>query len=484
MSEQSPTPAEAASNAPPADPTAPATSAAAEEAREPGALKKAVIRGSALEMMGYGAGQVIRFGSNLVLSRLLFPEAFGLSALVNIMNQGLIMLSDVGLPTVVVQSPRGDDPKYLNTAFTWQAVRSAVLWIVALALTLPMVYLYDEPELKWLLPIGALSVLFIGIRSTSYFTLRRQLRVGPLLGLELISQVGAVALMIPWAIYAPSVWTLIGGMLITSVIAAIGSHMIKVHYRNRFEWDKESASSMFEMGKWIAGSSMLTFASQQGDRLLLGHFLGAATLGVYSIAVFLSAALGEAISRVTSGVFFPAYSRVNSEGPERLSEVFYKTRLATDALILPALAGRAVLGPWVVQLLYDPRYADAGWMLQVLSVRVALSCIVWPIQFCLFAHGNARYGFYLNLARVITLAIGVPIGFHYAGVPGLVWAVTVSEVPALLVCYYGFARAKLLRVLLELRAPALYAAGLALGFGALLLLEALGWAQPTKLSFH
>ncbi|HKU39350.1 MAG TPA: oligosaccharide flippase family protein, partial [Polyangiales bacterium] len=391
--------------------------------REPGALRKLVIRGSAFEMIGYGAGQVIRFGSNLVLSRLLFPEAYGLSALVNIVNQGLIMLSDVGLPTVVVQSPRGDDPRFLNTAFTWQAARSALLFIAAAALAIPMAFMMNEEQLKWLIPVGALSVLFIGIRSTSYFTLRRQLRLGPLLVLELVSQIGAVALMIPWAIWAPSVWTLIGGMLITSVLTAFGSHLIKVGYRNRFQWDTESAKSMLEFGKWIAGSSMLTFASQQGDRLLLGHFLGAATLGVYSIAVFLSTALGDAITRVTTGVFFPAYSRVFNEDASRLREVFYKTRLASDALILPALGGLAVLGPWVVHLLYDARYADAGWMLRVLSIRVALACMVSPLQFCLFALGHAKYGFYLNLARVVTLAIGVPIGYRISGVAGLVWAV-------------------------------------------------------------
>ena len=451
--------------------------------KEPGALKRLVIRGSAMEMIGYGASQVIRFGSNLVLSRLLFPEAFGLMALVNILNQGLIMLSDVGLPTVVVQSPRGDDPRFLNTAFTWQAVRSLVLFIAAVALAVPMAYLYSEPQLTWLIPIGAVSVLLIGVRSTSYFTLRRQLRVGPLLILELLSQVGAVAVMIPWAIYAPSVWTLVGGMLVTGLITAIGGHMINVGYRNRFEWDNESAKSMLEFGKWIAGSSMLTFASQQGDRLLLGRFLGAGPLGVYSIAVFLSSALGEAISRVTTGVFFPAYSRVHNEGSGRLREVFYKTRLASDALILPVLATLAVLGPWIVQFLYDPRYKDAGWMLQVLSVRVALSCLVWPQQFCLFALGHARYGFYLNLARVVTLAIGVPVGYTWSGVAGLVWAVTISEIPALFVCYFGLARAKILSVLRELRAPAFYAAGLAVGFAVHWLLEVLGWAEPTRFHF-
>jgi O-antigen/teichoic acid export membrane protein len=449
-----------------------------------GALRKLVIRGSALEMIGYGSAQIIRFASNLVLSRLLFPEAFGLSALVAIMNQGLIMLSDVGLPTVIVQSPRGDEVRFLNTAFTWQAVRSVLLYVAAVVLAWPMAYLFHEPELKLLIPVGSMSVLFLGIRSTAYFTLRRQLRLGPLLVLELASQLGAVLLMIPWAIHAPSVWTLIGGMVMSSVVTALGSHLIKVGYRNRFEWDKDSAKDMLEFGKWIAGSSMLTFASQQGDRLLLGRFMGAGMLGVYSIAVFLSAALGEAITRITTGVFFPAYSRVNNEDPGRLQQVFYRTRLATDALILPALGGLAVLGPFVVQLLYDERYQAAGWMLRVLSIRVALACMVSPLQFCLFALGHARYGFYLNLARVITLAIGVPVGFHFAGVPGLVWAVAVSEIPALAVCYWGFTRAKLVSVIHELRAPAFYAAGLALGFLVLTALDALGWSHTGRIRFH
>jgi O-antigen/teichoic acid export membrane protein len=239
---------------------------------------------------------------------------------------------------------------------------------------------------------------------------------------------------------------------------------------------------MLEFGKWIAGSSMLTFASQQGDRLLLGRYLGTATLGVYSIAVFLSGALGEAITRITTGVFFPAYSRVHNEGIGKLRDVFYKTRLLVDGLMLPALAGLAVLGPTVVHLLYDSRYAEAGWMLRVLSVRVALSCLVAPLQFVLFALGHSRYGFYLNLARVIAIAIGVPIGFHLWGIPGLIWAVTMSEIPALIVVYTGFTRSGLLSLKRELRAPVFYAGGLALGYGVLQVLEGLGWAH-TRIQF-
>src|SRR5262249_5403479 len=175
---------------------------------------------------------------NLVLSRMLFPEAFGLAALVNILNQGLIMLSDVGLPTVIVQSERGDDLRFLNTAFTWQAARAAALWLAASACAVPMAIFYNEPELRQLIPFGALSVLFRGLRSTGYYTMRRRLNLAPLMLIEIASQVAAVIAMIAWAKIQPSVWALMGGAVVSSAVAVIGSHMLRVGYRNRFAWDR------------------------------------------------------------------------------------------------------------------------------------------------------------------------------------------------------------------------------------------------------
>jgi O-antigen/teichoic acid export membrane protein len=445
------------------------------EVKKPG-LRAILLRGSAYEMIGYGASQVIRFGSNLILSHLLFPEAFGLAALVNILNQGLVMLSDVGLPTVVIQSERGDDQRFLNTAFTWQAGRAVGLFVAATACAYPMSLFYDEPALMRLIPFGALSVLFLGLRSTGYYTMRRRLNLAPLMMIELGSQVAAVAIMVPWALIHPSVWALVAGTVMSSAAATIGSHMLKVGYRNKFEWDRESVKSITEFGKWVAGSSMLTFASQQGDRLLLGRYLGAGKLGVYSISVFLSSALGEAITRITTGVFFPAYSRVREDGTERLKQVFYRTRLAVDAIVLPLLGGLAVLGPWVVHLLYDNRYEEAGWMLRILTIRVAISSLSAPAQFCLFAIGQSRYGFFLNLARAVAMVVMVPVGYAKLGVLGLVWGVTLSEVPALIVVYWGFARAGLVSIKHELRVPVCFAGGVGLGYACLLLLQKLGFA--------
>jgi O-antigen/teichoic acid export membrane protein len=165
---------------------------------------------------------------------------------------------------------------------------------------------------------------------------------------------------------------------------------------------------------------------------------------------------------------------VREDGIERLQQVFYNTRLAVDAVIVPALGSLAALGPFVVDLLYDKRYVNAGWMLRVLSIRVAIASLTAPAQFLLFAIGESRWGFFLNLARTIALVIGVPIGFYVDKVAGLVWAVAFSEVPALIVVYCGLTRAKLVSWKREVRVPVFYALGLGIGYGCTMLLHQLG----------
>ena len=82
-----------------------------------------------------------------------------------------------------------------------------------------------------------------------------------------------------------------------------------------------------------------------------------------------------------------------------------------DCLAIPAVGALAVLGQSVVDLLYDDRYADAGCILQILCLRVAMSCALAPCETCLFSRGQTRYGFYRNIARTLWIWCGIPIGW-------------------------------------------------------------------------
>ena len=101
-------------------------------------LRQRVIVGSAWTLASFGLAQVLRFGSNIALARLLSPEIFGLMALVNLFLRGTQMLSDVGIGPSVTQSPRGESPAFLATAWTIQVTRGVLLALMCLALAKPM----------------------------------------------------------------------------------------------------------------------------------------------------------------------------------------------------------------------------------------------------------------------------------------------------------------------------------------------------------
>ena len=61
--------------------------------------------GAIWTFLGYGGSQLIRLISNLFLAWLLFPGAFGLMALINVLMQGLQMFSDIGLGPSISEIP-------------------------------------------------------------------------------------------------------------------------------------------------------------------------------------------------------------------------------------------------------------------------------------------------------------------------------------------------------------------------------------------
>src|SRR5439155_14947714 len=159
-------------------------------------LRRRTLQGSVWSTTEYTAGFVLRFGSNLILARLLIPEMFGLMALVNTFLMGLQMFSDVGIGPSIIQNRRGDDPTFLNTAWTIQVMRGLALSIFSCLIAQPIALFYGLPQLKWLIPVAGLSALISGFNSTSLFRLNRHLHLGRLTILAIATQLLAIAGMI------------------------------------------------------------------------------------------------------------------------------------------------------------------------------------------------------------------------------------------------------------------------------------------------
>lgn len=447
--------------------------------KDPG-IKELAIRSSFWALGGNMTQQGIRFGSNLLLAYLLLPEAFGLMAVVNVVLIGLQMFSDIGIGPSIIQHKRGEDPAFYNTAWTIQVIRGFVLGLAAIVVVAPLLHLvggllpsdttdgaapvYTDPQLLPLICVGALTAVFSGFNSTKLFTANRKLTIGRLTLMEVSVQVVGVAVMAYWAWQYQSVWALIGGSLVTSFLKMVLSHAMLPGPNNRLHFEREAFGELYRYGRWIFLSTAALFIAAQGDRLLLGIYISKTVLGVYSIAYFLSEALAQMIGFVTRRVFLPVFSRVVRDKPDSLRENYYKVRLRLDALTLPAAGALMVLGSDIVTTLYPEKYAAAGPMLEVLAIRVAFACTLPTAVSCLLAMGDSKSVFAGNLGKTIVLLAGIPLGWHFGQLQGVLWVIALSELGSLPILWWRMQNHGLLSLPREVLALVFVGLGYAIGW--------------------
>ena len=391
-------------------------------------LRKKMIRGSLWTIAGYGFSQVLRLGSNLVLSRLLFPEAFGVMALVNVFMQGLQMFSDVGIGPSIIQSDRGEDPAFLNTAWTIQVIRGAALWIGSWVLAWPLALLYGEPILAKMIPIAGITALISGFGSTSLFTLNRKLVLGRLTLLDLGTSAIGSATMVIWAILSPSIWALLAGGLVGAMVRTLCSHWLLPGQQNRFRWEPQAAKSLMRFGRWILISTALTFLVSRGDRMIMGVFLTAGQLGVYSIAFGLSQVVLLALEGLSGRMLFPVYSRLAGRSPSEMRSKLRRTRIVILAAALPFFSILVTWGGRIVDFLYDSRYHDAGWILQILAAGTIFRAITSTFEPVTLAFGDS-FRQMMKVAMWLALLIAaMTVGGWLGGMRGLIIGVACTDV--------------------------------------------------------
>lgn len=390
-------------------------------------LKQRVLKSGSWTLAGYGLNQFLRFAGNLILTRLLFPEAFGLMAIYQAVNYGVHMLSDVGVNASIVQNKQGNDPAFLNTAWTVQIVRGILAWAVLSALAYPMAALYGEPLLAAILPLAGLTAIIGGFNSTKWHTAQRNMEAVRVTKIEVVTYATGLLSTIILAWLMQSVWALVWGNVITSLLKLFASHVYLHGISNRFAWDREALSHLRGFGRWIMLGSALTFLSSEGARLLLGAMLDMQQLALFTLASTMSMMFAQAAQQVVGRVFFPAFAEVHRTTPEKLMAVLYKARLA---FILPSWllgVGFVFFGTELMSVLYDERYHGSGPMLELLAAGSLVGCVWGSYSHVLLAMGKAATETVLTAFQIVFQIASIYIGFHYWGATGIVAGVAAAN---------------------------------------------------------
>jgi O-antigen/teichoic acid export membrane protein len=218
-------------------------------------LKQRALHAGAWAAGSHFAAQALRLVGNLVLTRFLLPEAFGLMAVISTLLMALNLLSDIGSGTVVVQSERGAEEDFVHTAWTLQVVRGFVIWGIGVLGALGITFgqqqhwfregtVYDDARLPLLIAVSTFAMVLTGFTSLNAKLAERRLDLRRVSAIELGVQLVALVAMIAGAVYTKSVWALVFGSLFAAALKGLCSHVLLPGPRARFRLEREAVREL------------------------------------------------------------------------------------------------------------------------------------------------------------------------------------------------------------------------------------------------
>lgn len=379
-------------------------------------LPHRIVHGGLWQMLQKVASRGVSLVRTVVLARLLAPEDFGLFGIALLTQQTLDILLRIGVDAKLIHEA-DDTERLLDTAWTIKVVKAVVV-AGGLLWTAPYVAaFFDAPRATPLIRVLSAVVLIQGLQNIGVVYFRKELELSKQFALNFSSSAMNLLVAVPAALVLGSAWALLVGMLAAAVTTFALSYTLHA-YRPALEFSRRKLGEIVDFGKWIFGSSTLNFASVQGDDILLGRWLGAASLGVYQVAYRISNAVATEVTHVISGVTFPAYAKLQSR-PERMREGFLATLSVTAMIVVPLAAAVVIFIPHFVRHIIGSQWTEAIGPVRILAVAGlvrAFSACWGPLY---LARGRTDRPFWKQLLRaLLTLGPAYPLTVAY-GIEGM-----------------------------------------------------------------
>ncbi|HTB67187.1 MAG TPA: oligosaccharide flippase family protein [Steroidobacteraceae bacterium] len=388
------------------------------------------LKGDLVASLATFAGlAIVKFASSLILTRILLPDAYGIITILMSVSLTLALLSDVGTYTSIVRAPNGESPTYLNTAWTIRFARSVLNATIMFFATPVIVHLFGTPALAAPLRVFALWFLIDALESNSVPIAARKKNTRVVVYSDLIATVVSTAFTVIYCYFHRTFWGMVYGLLLNRALFVSFSYFFYRDFRPRFGFDRSAARDILQFTRFVMPSSVLTLVLSQFDKAVFLRFFDLRLLGIYGVASNIAGQVESLISRTSEMVVYPRCAHNFRADPNTFAEKYYTDNVRVFAVtggMAAAVGGAAQL---IISVLYDPRYALAGVVLQTVMIRAVLLSLASPAETMLIAAGQSHVILVSNIYRAISIVLGSIAGFYAFGFIGFLYGMALSGLP-------------------------------------------------------
>jgi O-antigen/teichoic acid export membrane protein len=178
---------------------------------------------------------------------------------------------------------------------------------------------------------------------------------------------------------------------------------------------------------------LMVCGALEGDRAILGKHLNIDGLGIYSIGLFLATFPLMLGMTVTSRILIPlCREHLNTEDQTARNRLF-RVRYFLMAVMLAVLFSLVLIGPWLVQTLYDDRYIAAGGIIVAVASVQMIAVVSLTYDQAALATGDSHGFFNVSATKAILTTGGFLIGVWIYGILGALIGLGIA-----MLLYYPF----------------------------------------------
>jgi PST family polysaccharide transporter len=381
------------------------------ENREFAGLGRASVRGGLTLVAGRGLNVLVQIASTMLLARVLGPHDFGIVAIVTALVLFAPFLVDLGSADAVTQKA------YITRAeisdLFWLNLTIGCLMTVLFAAGSGLIgTFFAQPELTDIALILSLTFIMTAISIQHYALMRRAMEFRRIAIIDLSSNAISSVLSVALALSGWGYWALVAKPIVQLCLAGFGAWMSCPWLPSRPRLSRE-AKDLVRFGLGITGFTLMDTLSRSADRIALGYFYGAGSLGYFQNAFLLYSNMLSILSESMHNVAISSLSKLR----DNLAELRRSWSAALSAMTFfcaPAFAVLTVAGEDFVVILLGQKWAPVGPLLCVFAVRGVANSVErtagWLHVVAGRSHRWTRWGIFSAVFQLVALAAGLPFG--------------------------------------------------------------------------
>lgn len=349
-------------------------------------MGRSILRGGSVLAAGTLVERLARFGRNMVLTRIIAPDQFGLMAIVLATIALFEAITEVGVSQAVIQNRRGKLPEFLNVAWWINTVRGLAIFVIAAPLSPLIAAFYSEPTLAPILVVAFSSMVFAGMTSPKVYALQRQFRFGESVAITQGAGLLGTGLTLVLGMVWQNVWALVIGTVFEAFVRFVLSFVL-CPIRPSLRIDKQSRRELFAFTKGMMGLAFMTFLVSQADIFVLGRVASTQVLGLYSMAVTLAMFPQSLFAKIVQPLVVPILTAFQ-DSIEQMRAAYLRLERLVWLFGLPMAATMTVAAEPLLTVVYGLPYA-----------AVAVPFGVIAFYFVVYMASMVSFSVYLAMAR-------------------------------------------------------------------------------------